>query len=277
MIARLVPAAALLVAAFAAAGCASRKPPETVPDATLPDGTPLIRRDSTAPRPQEVEPAPQRVPQRVERAGGEEPPVYIALNLDVHNVALQAKEGIFALDDRSVAMTSLEGQFQPLRGFGVGAAARAIVGPFDSPRYSEAALLVGWRWLAADLGFANRRTANILSGKTYDSTFTVFRPGIRSRVNIGETGLSAHGRAGRYIELPEGGSGPKARVRGWNLEAGASYTIRWRYPLTASVGMRREFIQVWDRRQRANSVSLGLGLLIGRQPEPLVKAEAPER
>lgn len=256
-----------LAALVALTACVGRRPPETVPDATRPDGTPLLPVDSTGARPKVVQPVPRAAMVR------EEPPAFIAVSMDLHRARLTMDDGGFPVPERQTTQTALEAQLLPLRGYGVGAAARILIGDRNGPLYSDAAILVGSRRIAADLGFASRRTYDIRTARFYDSTFVVFRPGIRSRLNIGTTGASVHGRAARYFQLPDAGR-PAARLWGWNGEVGANYTLRWRYPLTANLGYRHESLRVYNRRQSVSSVTFGASVLIGRQPTPLPTATA---
>ena len=258
MISTRLPLRLALAAALtsAAAACFREPPPNTVPDATRPDGTPLVRTD-TGPRPTVIQ-----------RDGPElVAPAFIALTADFVPVRVETSDGIFVNPTLARNMTSLEGSWLPLTGRGVGFAGRAIVGGGKGPIYTEANLLLGSREGAVDLGLGTRRAFNVQTGGTYDSVYTIFKLGARSRYNIGRTPWSLQGRLAKYFNLPEGGQGNPSNFRGWHAEGGVSWTMpNGRAPFTANLGYRRESIRLYDRKQDLSAVFFGAGLLIGRLP-----------
>lgn len=256
----------LLVLAAALTGCLRQKPPETVPDATLPDGTPIVRQDST-PRPRQIVPT----------AADRESPFYIQGLLTGHITSNTIEGGGVNPDPAyNGTMVGIEGALLPLRGRGIGVGAKAITGGANSPLYTDIELLFGSRELALGFGLGSRRANDIRTGGAYDSTFTFFSPAVRSRVNLGATGLSLASRAVRYFNLPEAGT-PESNFWGWHAEAALAWTAPGRRPLTATLGYRHEVVRLYNRRHSLGSLVFGGGMILGRQPVPLTAADSARR
>lgn len=245
----------LAACALGLSGCFQRKPPETVPDATRPDGTPLVREDSNVPRPKVVEPLEYR----------EEAPAYISATMAAHMTRVQFTGTSFPEADWVGTLVEVEGVLQPLRGRGIGVAGRAVTAGAGSPTYTDIGLLFGARPLALGLGLGSRRGLSLRSGGLLDSTFAFFHTTLRSRVNLPIPGFSTQATATRYFGLPDQGRDPQQW--GWNAEAMLSWTAP-RIPVTASVGYRRELFRVYGVQQSLRAFTLGGGILFGRTPGP---------
>jgi hypothetical protein len=252
----------LLALGVSACGLRREKPPETVPNAVRPDGTPVVT--------EQEGPSFQRIDPEVEkklRADTARSPGYVMAMMDVHLPSIRSASGQTLLPEQQSTMISFEGTYQPLKGNGVGVTARLIAGGNNSPQYTELGFLLGSRQLAADLGVAMRRGYDFFSTGIYDSTHTTARIGVRSRVNLGESGFSLQARAGKYIGFPEPRNLPNRAVpQGWNAETGVSWTWPGRIPFTANLGYRIERFRAWNFEQEVSSLTFGTGILLGRRP-----------
>lgn len=257
-------AAFLLACTLVLSACGLRreKPPETVPNAVRPDGTPVVT-EPERPSFQKIDPEEEKKL----RADTARSPGHVVAMLDVHFPSVQSTDGTTSLPSERRTMFSAEGTYQPLEGNGVGVTARIIAGGPSSPQYTEIGFLVGSRQLALDLGGATRRGYGRLSGGNIDSTYAMARLGVRSRVNLGDSQFSLLTRVNRYLSFPEpGGADFRAVPNGWSGEAGLSWTWPGRIPFTANLGYRWERFRVWNRDQDVSGLSLGGGLLLGRRP-----------
>lgn len=256
----------LLVLAAALSGCFQRTPPETVPDAVRPDGTPVAPRD-TGPRPRVVHVAGSQ----------NESPFYIEAMVTAHITAneIVGGTGAFPNPPFNGTMIGVEGLIQPLRGRGIGVAGKAVSAGSGSPAYTNIELLLGARSLAFGLGLGTRSGLDLLTTGAYDSTFTVFSPALRSRVNLGATGVSVASKAVRYFNLPDSRT-PNPKLWGWNAEASMAWTAK-RLPITASLGYRHELFRVYDRKHTLHSLVIGGGMLFGRQPGARVAPDSTDR
>lgn len=252
----------LLALGVSACGLRREKPPETVPNAVRPDGTPVVTEPEG--------PSFQRIDPEVEkklRADTARAPAHIAGMMDVHLASIRSAAGQTLLPEQQLTMLSFEGTYQPLAGNGVGVTARLITGGRSSPQYTELGFLAGSRRLALDLGFAMRRGFDIRTSGVFDSTHTMARFGLRSRVNLGESGFSLQSRAGRYLSFPEPRNAPNRAVpHGWNAETGVSWTHPGRIPFTGNLGYRIERFRAWNFEEEISSLTIGGGILLGRRP-----------
>ena len=253
-IARAFRHAVLLGAAFGSAACgASRQsPPETVPDAYRPDGTP-VRQEAPPPPIRRIEPRSEEI-----RA-----PFHFAVFLDAQSVNLRAYEGMFLLPNRQPTLISLDATMQKLSGVGPGVGLRLIRGAGKVPEFAEGVVIFGTRRIAGDFGVATRAGPHLFRGGAYDSTYALLRVGGRSRINLGESGFSLHLRGAKYIPMPAPGTTEK-EVVGWSAETGLSWT--WApVPVSLNLGYRYEKFRVRDRRQEVSGLTLGTGFLFGRR------------
>ena len=252
----------LLTLGSSACGLRREKPPETVPNAVRPDGSPVVA-EPEGPSFQKIDPRQERNA----RADTTRSPAHLAVMMDVHQPSIRSANGAFLLPEQQSTMLSFEGTYLPLAGKGVGVTARLITGGRNSPQYTELGFLAGSRQLAADVGVATRRGFNLRGGGVYDSTHTMARFGVRSRVNLGESGFSLQTRAGRYLSFPEPRNAPSRSLpHGWNAETGVSWTWSGRTPFTANVGYRIERFRAWNFEQEVSSLTFGTGILLGRRP-----------
>jgi hypothetical protein len=252
----------LLTLGVSACGLRREKPPETVPNAVRPDGTPVVE-EPRAPSFKKIDPEEEKKA----RADTTRAPGHIAAMIDLHMPSIRSAAGQTLLPEQQSSMVSIEGTYLPLSGNGVGVTARIIVGGNNTPQYTELGFLVGSRQIALDLGVATRRGFNTFTTGIYDSTHTTARLGLRSRLNLGESGFSLQSRAGRYIGFPEPRGLPNRAVpQGWNAETGVSWTWPGRIPFTANLGYRIERFRAWNLEQEVSSLTFGTGLLFGRRP-----------
>jgi hypothetical protein len=197
--------------------------------------------------------------------------VYLALMYDLHNTSLRSATGGTLGATEDVSLGSLDFAMQRSTGGGLGIAVRTIGGGSDAPEYLEAALLMGSRRFALDLGAAQRTgfdSAGFSGGGAYDSTYTFVRGGFRSRANLGNTDFSVSLRALYYVDvIPVKDGFPDSELEGWSGETGLSWTWN-RFPLTVNMGYRLERFHVFGREQELSSFSIGTGLLLGRRPRP---------
>lgn len=257
-----VAIALLLTLGLSACGLRREKPPETVPNAVRPDGTPVVA-EPEGPSFKKIDPEDEREA----RADTARSPGHFAAMIDVHQPAVRSTDGVVALPEQRPTMISLEGTYQPLSGLGVGVTARIIAFGQNTPQYTEIGFLLGSRRLALDLGGATRRGYSRLGGGGIDTTYAMARFGLRSRLNLGESGFSVHSRASRYLSFPEPRNADfRAVPNGWNAETGVSWTSSGRIPLTANLGYRIERFRVWNREQEVSSLTFGTGILLGRRP-----------
>ncbi|MBX3173021.1 MAG: hypothetical protein KF709_01285 [Gemmatimonadaceae bacterium] len=251
----------LLILAAALSGCLKRKPPETIPDATLPDGTPVVQADS-GPRPQVI------VPTSAEN----ESPYFVQALVSSHITTNSIRgSGFFETPTYKGAMVGVEGSIQPLHGRGLGVGGRVISAGQSTPAYSDIELLLGQRELAVGLGLGYRQGLDLTNHRAYDSTFAFFSPSIRSRVNLGDGGFSLASRLVRYFGLPESRT-PKPQLWGWHIEESLAWTAS-RLPITAMVGFRHEQFRVYREKHTLNSLVIGGGIIFGRKPGALVSVD----
>lgn len=247
----------LLTAALLVSACgASRreKPPETVPDLTLPDGTPVPVPER--PRPRQVE------PETVERVS----PVFLSVFAGAHPSTTVTMEGVFAVPDVTRTFVMLEALVQPRQGLGVGAVARLVSAPGNVPRSMNASVLLGARQLALEAGIGSRDGFRPASGEINDSTYQTALLGVRSRLNLWETPLSVHAQYARLVSLTQSGSGSNpAHLKGSQFEAGLTWSLT-RWPIGADLRYRQEHFQVYNRVQDVSGLAFGLAVLLGRRP-----------
>ncbi len=248
--------ASLVVASLLATACTAFRPspPETVPDAYRPDGTPVR---------QEAPPPPIR---RVERPEDDAPKVarfHLAVFAGVQSANLYAAEGAFPLPEMTPTMGSLDVTLMERRGFGLGGGFRVIRGSGKVPEYLEGVAILGTPRMAVDFGLATRNGPHIFRGGAYDSLYAVMRLGGRSRINVGTTPLSLSLRGARYIPLPAPGT-DEWDTKGWNAEAGVTWTFD-PVPWSINLGYRYDRLEVRDRRQKASGFTIGTGFLFGRR------------
>lgn len=258
-------------------------PPATTPPATKPAAaTPAPRPAAPALTPAQVE-AQRAVRDSTRLAEAltkrRHSRVYLTLNYDLHGARLRTATGGVDGGEEEIGMGSLEFSMQKSTGRGLGLAFRTIGGGTDGPEYVEAAVLMGSRRLAFDLGAATRTGYDALGlagGGAYDTMYIFPRAGFRSRANLGNTDFSVTLRGLYYIGLPPLDDNlPDGKLEGWSGETGLSWTWK-RFPLTVNMGYRIERFQVFDREQETSSFVLGGGLLLGRRPRPpAVAAPAP--
>lgn len=233
-------------------GCALRgpKPPETIPDAYRPDGTPVERTPPPPPPRQLNRPPP-------------DPPYHFALITDVQRVSISETGGPFDQPQLNPTMWSFDLTLQRGAGIGPGAAARFIRGSGQVPVYAEGALLFGSRRFSADLALATRYGPHLLFGGSYDSLHTFFRVGGRTKVDLGRSGFALQLRASRYYPVPAPGTS-EHDLRGWSSDA----WLHWahaRTPLTLNIGYRHERFLLRSWRQETSSLVLGSGIVLGRR------------
>jgi hypothetical protein len=197
--------------------------------------------------------------------------VYLTLMYDMHSTSLRSATGGTLDGAEDVSLGSLDFSMQRSTGGGLGIAVRTIGGGSDAPDHLEAALLMGSRRFALDLGAAQRTGldgAGVSGGGAYDSTYTFVRGGFRSRANLGNTDFSVSLRALYYVDvIPVKDGFPDSELEGWSGETGLSWTWN-RFPRTVNLGYRIERFYVFGREQELSSLSIGTGLLLGRRPRP---------